>query len=311
MPAKLGYIFALLASFELSGCGLTVPEINILQPDGVAPDSPPTGPYYSTNGGFQTLLIQHIRCSIGKGLARARDAGISNASWLWSGGKNGWGATVGLKLQVEEMSGVNPSTSGSDQFGIFHGHGGVAYPETFFLGLGGSLAAHSTRQENITFSFANAELLNNEMTARETQMSLGQPVTGVDCGYGMNGIQIESDLKLDQFIWDKATVAVSSEPTTAVSVGGLKQNPFGTFQTTLTFVASFGASVTPTWHIEQVIVNPGSPFFSATRMKTDTLLVTFGPLQKANPPVLADAAQSLHVAAFTGIATAGANKAFQ
>ena len=30
MPAKLGYIFALLASFELSGCGLTVPEMNIL-----------------------------------------------------------------------------------------------------------------------------------------------------------------------------------------------------------------------------------------------------------------------------------------
>ena len=114
-------------------------------------------------------------------------------------------------------------------------------------------------------------------------MSLGQPVTGVDCGYGMNGIQIESDLKLDQFIWDKATVAVSSEPTTAVSVGGLKQNPFGTFQTTLTFVASFGASVTPTWHIEQVIVNPGSPFFSATRMKTDTLPGYFWPATEGKP----------------------------
>jgi hypothetical protein len=308
MTAKLGYIFALLASFELSGCGLTVPEMNILQPDRVAPDPDrkPSDPYYSTNGGFQTLLIDHIRCSIGKGLARARDAGISNASWLWSGGKNGWGATVGLNLQVEEMSGVNPSTSGSNQFGIFHGKGGVAYPETFFLGLGGSAAAHSTRLENITFSFANAELLYAEDYAR----THGQP-NGVDCGYGMNGIQIESDLKLDQFIWDKVTVAASSAPTSAVSVGGLKQNPFGTFQSTLTFVASFGASVTPTWHVEQIFVNPTSPFFSALRTKTDTLLITFGPLKKANPPVLADAAQQQHAAAAIGVATAGSNKAFQ
>jgi hypothetical protein len=305
MTGNLGYILALFASFSLSGCGLTVPEMNILSPDRDAPDRKASEPYYSTNGGFQTLLIDHIRCSIGKGLARARDAGISDASWLWSGGKNGWGATVGLTLQVEEMSGLNPSASGSNQFGIFHGKG-VAYPETFFLGLGGNVAAHSTRQENITFSFSNAELLYAEEYAR----THGQP-NGVDCGYGMDGVQIESDLKLDQFIWDKATVAASSAPTTAVSVGGLRQNPFGTFQSTLTFVASFGASVTPTWHIEQIIVNPTSPFFSAMRTKTDTLLITFGPLKSAKPPVLADAAQSLHVAAATGIATAGANKAFQ
>ena len=80
------------------------------------------------------------------------------------------------------MSGLNPSASGSNQFGIFHGKG-VAYPETFFLGLGGNVAAHSTRQENITFSFANAELLYAEDYAR----THGQP-NGVDCGYGMNGI---------------------------------------------------------------------------------------------------------------------------
>jgi hypothetical protein len=302
---KASFPLLLLTAFGLSGCGLTVPEMNILSPDREAPDRRPGEPYYSTNGGFQALLIQHIRCSIGKGLARARDAGISNASWLWSGGKNGWGATVSLTLQVEEQSGLNPSASGSRQWGIFQGKF-VTYPQTFFLGLGGSVAADSTRAENITFSFANAELLNNEYYARKH----GQP-NGVDCGFGMNGIQIESDLKLDQFIWDKATVAVSSEATTAVSVGGLKQNPFGTFQTTLTFVASFGGNVTPTWNIEQVILNPNQPFFSAMRTKTDTLLITFGPLKSLEPPVLADAAQAQHAAAAIGVATAGANKAFQ
>lgn len=304
---KLGSSLALtlVASLGLCGCGLTVPEMNILSPDREAPDRKPSDPYYSTNGTFQILLVDHIKCSIGKGLARVKDAGISNASWLWSGGKNGWGTTVSLTLQVEEMSGLNPSASGSEQWGIFHGKF-VTYPETSFLGLGGSVAAHSTRAENITFTYANAELLNNELSTRTPD----QP-NGRNCGYGMNGIQIESDLKLDQFIWDKATVAVSGVNTTAVQVGGLKQNPFGVFQDTLTFVASFGGSVTPTWHIEQVIVNPGSPFFSAMRTKTDTLLITIGPLKSAKPAVLADAAQLQHAAAATGVATAGANKASQ
>jgi hypothetical protein len=307
MTVKLGYIFALLASFELGGCGLTVPEMNILQSDGVAPDPDrkPGDPYYSTNGGFQAALVEHIRCSIGKGFARVRDAGISNASWLWSDGKNGWGTTVSLTLQVEELSGLNPSASGSEQWGIFHGKF-LTYPETSFLGLGGNLSAHSTRAENITFSYANAQLLANEYSARTP----GNP-NGVDCSKGMNGIQIESDLKLDQFIWDKATVAVSENATSKVEVGGLKENPFGVFQNQLTFVASFGGNVTPTWHIEQVILNPSSPFFNATRTKTDTLIITLGPLKNRQPPVLADEAQVQHTAAAIGAATAGANKAFQ
>ena len=305
MMTKLGYPFVLLGAFALGGCGLAVPEMNVLSPDRVAPDRKPTDPYYSTNGGFQTVLVDHIRCSIGKGLARVRDAGISDASWLWSSGKNGWGTTVSLTLQVEELSGLNPSVSGSEQWGIFHGKF-VTYPETSFLGLGGNLAAHSTRAENITFTYANAFLLDNEYSARNP----GNP-NGLDCSKRMNGIQIESDLKLDQFIWDKATVAVSEAATSAVQVGGLKQNPFGVFQNQLTFVASFGGNATPTWHIEQVILNPSSPFFSAMRTKTDTLIITLGPLKSAKPPALADAAQQQHLAAAIGAATAGANKAYQ
>jgi hypothetical protein len=305
--ARMIYPFALLVSLGLSGCGLTVPEMNILQSDTVAPDPDrkPSDPYYSTNGAFQSALVEHIRCSIGKGLARAKDAGISDASWLWSGGKGGWGATASLELQVEEMSGLSPSASGSEQWGIFHGKF-LTYPETFFLGLGGNVMAHSTRAETITFSFANVDLLNTEERARTPDNP-----SGVDCSKHMNGIQIESDLKLDQFIWDKATVAVSGNPTSFVSRGGLKQNPYGTFQDQLTFVAAFGGNITPTWHIEQVIVNPGSPFFSATRTKTDTLIITFGPLKSLKPLVLGDLAQQQHNAALIGAATAGANKAVQ
>jgi hypothetical protein len=236
-----------------------------------------------------------MRAPARAGVAIAREPNADGAQGKERAGRSG----------VEEQSGLNPSASGSEQWGIFHGKL-LTYPETFFLGVGGSVAAHSTRAETITFSFANAELLNNEERARNSDNP-----NGVDCSKHMNGIQIESDLKLDQFIWDKATVAMSGNATSLVSPGGLKQNPFGTFQDQLTFVASFGGNLTPTWHIEQVILNPSPPFFSAMRTKTDTLIITFGPLKSAKPPVLADLAQQQHNAALIGAATAGVNKAYQ
>ena len=65
MTVKLGYIFTLLTSFGLSGCGFAVPEMNPLFPDRNFDDTP-----YSTQGKFENDVVDHIRCSIERGLLR-------------------------------------------------------------------------------------------------------------------------------------------------------------------------------------------------------------------------------------------------
>jgi hypothetical protein len=119
----------------------------------------------------------------------------------------------------------------------------------------------------------------------------------------LNGFQIQSDLKIDKFIWDKATLAQSG-------TAGDRFHPFDAVQETLTFVASLGGNITPTWHVEQVILNPTSPFFSAMRTETNTLLITLGPLvPNSEPLALQTAASNQHQAASIGVNTAGQSKA--
>lgn len=303
MAARLGCPLVLAVSFGLGGCGFAVPEMNAF-----SPDTADSKGVFSTQGDFKNLLVQHIRCSIAKGLARVRDNKIGYASWIYAGQQSG--TTVSLTLQVDEMSGVNPGLSTTNQYGnvvkALPNKLSATYPQEVLFGLGASGAAHSTRAENITYTFSNTDLLAQEDFAR----THGLP-NGLDCSLGMNGFQIQSNLKIDDFIWDNASLAAFGTTTTATSAQERKQNPYGILQDTLTFVASFGGSITPTWHIEQVVINPSSPFLSATRTETNTLLITIGPLKSAKPPVLTDAAQAQHAAAAAGIATAGSSKASQ
>jgi hypothetical protein len=115
-------------------------------------------------------------------------------------------------------------------------------------------------------------------------------------------------LKIAQFFYDKATIAtlLGAE----VPGGKLKAppNPFSTLQDQITFVASYGGSVTPTWTFARVVVDPTSPLFNATRTKTNDVIISAAkiaiPASKTSPPQLSFEAQQLHQAAVIGSSTA-------
>jgi len=59
---------------------------------------------------------------------------------------------------------------------------------------------------------------------------------------------IESDLKIGQFIYDKAVVAGAAGEATSKSV---TTPPYSTLQEDITFLASFGGNVTPNLEIHE------------------------------------------------------------
>jgi len=229
----------------LGGCGLGVPEKGLLSNDNVIP------PNASPEGMFEQNLVAHIRCEIRNGLWKAHL--LPNVPWL-----KDYGATVLLKLTAEEQSAVTPGATFLTP---------LVNAQTFTFGLGASSTAHATRTETIQFTYANSELL------KEAEKDLKAGITGCE-GY-QRGIMVEGDLKIAQFIYDKAVVAGAAGEATTKSI---ITPAYSQFQEEITFVTSFGGNVTPTWKLARVAVNPNSPLFAATRTNTNYMLITLGPV---------------------------------
>ena len=161
--------------------------------------------------------------------------------------------------------------------------------------VGASASAHATRQENITFTWDNKTLL------REGERDHIKP--GLDCGLLTNGVTVNSDLKIDEFIFDKATVAGSGN----AGNERIEYPEFSVFQETLTFVVSFSANGTPTWKLTRFTV-PNGTLIGAGRSNTSVIIVTLGKLAKpaaaAGAPELIEQARIQQEAATIGAATA-------
>ena len=123
-----------------------------------------------------------------------------------------------------------------------------------------------------------------------------------------DGTAITSNLEIDQFIFDKATIAATGE---ATSHTDLKEPIYSAFQEEITFVATYGVSITPTWKLTRLTANSSGTFLSASRSHTSNLIITLGPVDKAaskkkGPTKLSSDAASQHTAALIGGQTASA-----
>lgn len=209
-----------------------------------------------------------------------------NVPWL-----AGWGAYISLNLTWDEQSNVNPGLTYTTPIG--------SGSNIFSLGAGATGSAHATRYEAITFTLENKTLLREAMLTSRTS-------TGLDCSTLEEGATVESDLKIDEFIYDKASIAGGNEARTRP----IDYPQFSTFQETLTFVVSVSGNVTPSWKFIRLSVNPSGPFLAATRTKTSQIIVTLGPIVKpagpTGPAELALQAAIQHNAAITGGSTASA-----
>jgi hypothetical protein len=290
--------FGLLLSVMLSGCGLAVPEYDLLSTDQPAK---PGGP--SPQGEFESDTVAHIRCEIGNALKNILDAPDLGRRVQWL---RNWGVTATVKLTVDELSTLTPGASITTPFptGVTRfASGNVTTPQSFALGLGLSGSAHSTRLETITFAYSNNYLIK-EAEIDERTYNSANPCDGI-----RDGLVVEGDLKIAEFLYDKATIAAQGEATN----GDPSKSPFSTLSNDLTFLTSFGGSVDPTWHLIRVTANSSPTLFSATRTNTNELILTFGPINKkatTSPTevVLSDITIMVHNAALIGSATGSANQ---
>jgi hypothetical protein len=199
-----------------------------------------------------------------------------------------WGTQVTLKLTWDEVSGLTPSVSFINP---------MAMMQSFSVSPGASATAHATRLETITFLFENRGLL--DVAKRKGRQ---------DCRLRETGTMTERDLRIEEFIYDKATLAGSHVATT-VDPG---RPQFSTFQEDLTFVGTLSGNVTPVWKLTRISANTSGSLANASRSTTGDILITLGALatdEQGNLlPQLGNASASQHQAGIIGGSVASQNK---
>jgi hypothetical protein len=269
-----------------------------------APDDKPT---YSEQGAYESLIVGHVACEIAIGIAQAQTFGLP---WL-----NKWGTSVTLTITAEDQSGINPGVSLvtplRNVIRTFPSGGNVNLSQSFSLGLGASGAATATRTETIQFTYLNSDLLT---------LANNYP----SCDKLRTGAQMDGDLQIRQFIFDKALIAKSGNASLfdKTSVGfkqelAGKPKPlvswqwpvFNTFTEEINFVAAYGGNITPSWKLATITADTAGSLVSAERTYTNDLIITVGPLgggvpSETQPIALSTGAQNQHNARVQGNAIA-------
>ena len=195
-----------------------------------------------------------------------------------------------LAITAQEGSSLNPGASIvnplQNYVTTFPRNGNIVTPQSFTIGFGASGSANATRTETIAYTLSNSVLFEDAKTDSQSE-------GGLVCDGYQNGVMVESDLKISEFIYDKAALTVTGELTT----GNPTFPPLDTFQDQITFVASYSANVTPTWRFATSTVNPTAPLANASRISTNLVTITLGqyiPGTKTTPAKLSTAAQNLN-----------------
>src|SRR5215813_459588 len=181
--ARVGTI---MLSAWLAGCGLYVPQKDVLHENDIDENG------RSRQGKIESNIIANVRCEVMKGLFRAVATG--KLPWLTT-----WGAAISLNLTWDEQSSLNPNLLYTTPF-----HAGT---ETFSAAAGVGGSAHATRNEAISFTLENKVLLQEAILLSRTPQ-------GLDCSALETGATVESNLKIDEFIFDKAIIAGGNEART-------------------------------------------------------------------------------------------------
>jgi hypothetical protein len=277
----------------LCGCGLFVPEKNALVPDTIDQQTK-----VSTGGSYENAIVAHINCEVKVGLVLAYDnlAPLSGKlEWI-----KDWGTAVTLMITTEDQSSLTPGITINNpltnSIKTFSTGNTVTTAQSTSVGFGATGSANATRTETIQFTYVNKELMDE---ARAYHLHPGS------CN--QNGVMIDGDLKIWEFIYDKAVVAAGGNGSTRAPARPL----YNTFTEDITFVASFGGNVTPTWKLARFSANTSGTLLSGTRTSTNELTITLGPLQtpiSATKPVqLQSAAQTQHTNTVLAGRTATAN----
>lgn len=279
--SAIRWLVPVITTLFVGGCGLFTPEMQA---------------FWETRDqekAFENIIVNNIKCEIRNG---AYEAGrLLASSSRHPGNDISWleqqGALVTLKLAVDEKTALNPGISYSD-----------TAPAPFSLGVGSANSADATRTEIVAFTYSFHDLLHE----KGVEKYLGVPCDNED------GVLIQSDLKIKDFIVNKVFLAKVPGSVVIEDVPGgrtVPKNPFSTFQYDVTFTISYGVSGTPSWKFTRVTVNPSSPLFSTSQQRTQDLTISISktaPATKNAPARPSAEAIAIHNAALIGQAVATA-----
>ena len=207
MSAMRAFSACVLAA-ALGGCGLFTPEMQT---------------FWETKDlekRFENIIVNNVKCEIRNGVYEAKR--LLRARVPFQGNDITWleqqGALVTLKLAVDEKSALNP---------------GISYanfaPNPFSFGVGTANSTDATRTEIVAFTYSFHDLLHE----RGVERYLGVPCDHED------GVLIQSDLKIKEFIVNKVFLAKVPGSVVIEDVPGgrtVPNNPFSTFQYEVNFV---------------------------------------------------------------------------
>jgi hypothetical protein len=248
----------LVISVALAGCGLYTPE-----KDPFTSDAPYEGSYKSSKqADYESAIISHVTCEIANALKQQED--LKLVPWL-----SRWGTAVTLSITVEDQSGLAPGISTIAPFQNvvfpFPTGGNVVSPQSFSVSVGGTASVNALRTETIQFTLKNDEAIRLK-----------------NCN--ASGVLIDGDLKIREFVFDKAVVAAAGN-----GAWNITRPPYNSWTEEITFVSAYGGSATPTWKLARLTANTSSNLLVAQRTNTNDLIITLGPLQSQseaskNPP---------------------------
>ena len=247
LPAAL----SVAISVSLAACGAQVPEKDPFRGD----PRTPRGNSLQANRGIQ--LIDHIQCELAEGLREAK-RNFEQLEWLYKK----WGVAITLTITAEDQTGLSPGISTISPLPnvLFPFSNGVlTAAQSFSFNLGGTASVNALRTETIKFTLRDNDVFS----------------------YGCNearepGFLIDGDLKLRDFIFDKAAIANSHN--LAGNMEDETRAVYNAWSEEITFVGSYGASATPTWKLARFSSGTSSNLYVTQRTDTNDLILTLGPL---------------------------------
>jgi hypothetical protein len=257
-PIFIRWFIALCIAGAVAACGLYTPDKDPFTSDA------PAGAYpISRQGSYESRLIDHVTCEIAKALSEADQRWGTKVPWL----KDRWGTAVTLSITMEDQTGLSPGiTAITPMRNVVYPYtaangGNVTLAQSFSYSVGGTASVNALRTETIQFTIQN-------------KVAIAHP----DCNNIGSGILIDGDLKIREFIFDKAQIVVE-----APGLWDDNAVPYNAWSEEITFVAAYGASATPTWHLARVSANASSNLFVTQRTNTNDLVLTLGPMKCPSP----------------------------
>lgn len=290
-------VLSVVAALPLCACATTVPSLG------------GRGEVPQTQWIREAHLVSHIKCELQQALLLIKAEQDANAAqidpayridWL-----KDWGATISLKLVVNEKSTFSPSIAVvhplHNVIETFKSGGNVTVAQSRSIGFGATAANEATRTDSIVFFYTFSELTNQGTAARP----LG--TTGAEICGPTGGMASNDDLKIADFMRSK--IQLSQVPDVLERKPG--KSPFSTFTYQIAFVVTSGATFSPAWKLFPIQLDPANNgvLYNGQRIRTNELVLTMGPVKKDEKGAatgLSDEARDANLAAMIGRAVATA-----